>query len=170
MFSALSTHKLCQSLAVCSTLLTGKPSKWWMCKNKNLAAGIQGSFICGIKINCSNSANNPAVILFICTNCARKSHSVEVHRSEYGSLCICLCSSCRFHSNSQHWHGQKARLTARLVRLCRTKQWDALPWHQWHDVCHPSDVSLPFNDPVRGPSLYLLAFSPSGDVMRCCNI
>lgn len=53
---------------------------------------------------------------------------------------------------------QKPALTPRLVRLYRTRQRDASPWHRWHDVCHPSAVSLPFSGVAlcMGPSLYFL--------------
>lgn len=72
------------------------------------------------------------------------------------SVCLCICLhhvpdfvwSCHCTSIPTSHAGmvEKACLAPRLVRLYRTRQRDALPWHRWHDACHPSTVSLPFSD------------------------
>lgn len=108
-------------------------------------------------------------------------HSTAIHNSvwnEYKCMCemdaqsvwlwlwiclhhvphfVCLVSTPPFQEAILAWQ-EKACLTPRLVRLYRTRQRDVLPWHRWHDACHPSAVSLPFNDVVLcvGPLLYFL--------------
>ncbi len=71
---------------------------------------------------------------------------------------FCLSCHCTSIPTSRAGMAEKACLTPRLVRLYRTRQQDVLPWHRWHDVCHPSAVSLPFSDVAlcMGPSLYFL--------------
>lgn len=84
--------------------------------------------------------------------------------------CLWFCVSCRCTSFPRSRIGMavKACLTPRLVRLYRTRQRDVLPWHRWHDVCHPSAVSLPFScvllhvgGPCLGFVFVFFAFSPS---------
>lgn len=93
-------------------------------------------------------------------------------------VCLCIASlispscHCASISTSDAGRAEKASLTARLVRLNRTRQREALPWHRWHDACHPSAVSLPFSGVALGvgPSPYFSPTPPSRDVMRCRNI
>lgn len=95
----------------------------------------------------------------------------KAHLCDYICLFVHLPASCLRFSAACHCASYPRRhigtpgracLTPALVILYRTRQWDELPWHWWHNACHPSTSSLRAA-PCGPPSciFFPTPFSPS---------